>query len=280
MPFEFPEDREFFLNFLARGDERLFEEKYSRYFDFRDPETKRKEFNSARKKIYEKFISERGLKCQLNIVSDCSESGEFAVDHFIPLKSNELNKKLRGMVREGSEKVPAQSFGSNHPDNLLLACKECNREKGYLFWKPAYRVLLIEDDEYWNDLGLRRLELSSNPRVEFVKWSVLPEDFITKARELGPDIIAFHSANPRDKSVDPIRLIRKDERLGSVPIFLSGYYGSRVSLAEWCEIGITDFVPTFKSEEIISHYMSYLLNPRRYLKERSLCSVAKAGVRT
>jgi 5-methylcytosine-specific restriction endonuclease McrA len=33
------------------------------------------------------------------------------------------------MKTELGKKVPAQSFGSNHMDNLVLACEKCNREK-------------------------------------------------------------------------------------------------------------------------------------------------------
>ena len=43
--FECKEDYDFFLNKLAKGNDILFEKKYRRMFDFRDPKIKREEFN-------------------------------------------------------------------------------------------------------------------------------------------------------------------------------------------------------------------------------------------
>lgn len=274
MQFEHPEDREFFLNFLAHGNEQLFEEKYSQYFDFRNSEIKRKEFNSIRNDIYNKFVSERGLSCQLKISEDCSKSGRFAIDHFVPLQGNELNKHLRGMKRTGIAKVPAQSFGSNHIDNLLLACSECNRAKSYFFWKHRYKVLLIEDDNYFDELNLGRLTLPEGEvRFEITRWKAMPQNYLKEIGRLRPDIIAFHSAESQDKNFETIRELQGDSGLKSIPIFLSGYFGSRVPLRDWCGAGIIDFVATFKSRDILEHYMAYLTNPRKYRKERSLCSV-------
>jgi len=48
------------------------------------------------------------------------------VDHYIPLSTNELNKKLRNLKAEPGKKVKSQSFGSNDLDNFTLACSRCN----------------------------------------------------------------------------------------------------------------------------------------------------------
>ena len=129
MNFEYPEDREFFASFLAGGDDKKLEEEFSDYFDFRDPEIKRAEFDKIRNNVFQELVKRYGKKCQLRINFDCSKEKVWEVDHIIPLSTNELNKKLRQMIRASSEKVAAQSFGSNHPRNLMLACKRCNAYK-------------------------------------------------------------------------------------------------------------------------------------------------------
>jgi hypothetical protein len=123
------EDYNFFLNKLAKDDVVLFEKKYRKMFDFRDPKIKRDEFNKIRNNIFKKLISKYGKKCQLNIHKDCSKEEVFDVDHYIPVSTNELNKKLRGMKPKNGKKVPAQSFGSNDISNLRIACKRCNAFK-------------------------------------------------------------------------------------------------------------------------------------------------------
>ena len=127
--FEYPEDREFFAKLLTGGDVDKLESEFSDCFDFRHPAIKRWEFNKVRKKILRNLMEKYDGKCQLQIHPDCSKDGKFEPDHIIPLSTNELNKKLRHMERISKEKVPAQSFGSNHPKNLILTCKRCNAFK-------------------------------------------------------------------------------------------------------------------------------------------------------
>lgn len=137
MQFEYSEDREFFVNLLAGGDEKIFETEFSDYFDFRHPAIKRWEFNKTRKKVLASLLEKYGEVCQLRIHPDCSKEKIWEPDHIIPLSTNELNKKLRHMARTSSEKVPAQSFGSNHPKNLILACKRCNAFKKHRIILPV-----------------------------------------------------------------------------------------------------------------------------------------------
>jgi hypothetical protein len=49
MQFEYPEDRKFFANLLAGGDEARLDTEFSNHFDFRDPGIKRLEFNKIRR---------------------------------------------------------------------------------------------------------------------------------------------------------------------------------------------------------------------------------------
>ena len=126
--FQYPEDKLFFMNLFGCGDETDFDKQFGQLFDFRTPSLKRKEFNPKRNAIYNKLL-ESGSECQLQLVENCSASGKFDVDHMIPLSSNELNKNIRHLKAEKSKKVLTQSFGSNHSDNFLLACKECNAFK-------------------------------------------------------------------------------------------------------------------------------------------------------
>ena len=127
--FEHQEDRDFFLDFLRSSGISDTKEKIGVYFDFRDPKIKRSEFNAVRSEVFEQLSARDGLICQLRLVPDCSLTKVFEVDHFIPLSTNQLNKKLRGMKGTRKSKVPAQSFGSNNIENLLLACKRCNSYK-------------------------------------------------------------------------------------------------------------------------------------------------------
>ncbi|KKR15350.1 MAG: hypothetical protein UT43_C0002G0007 [Parcubacteria group bacterium GW2011_GWC1_39_29] len=129
MQFQYPEDREFFANLLAGGDVKKLESEFSECFDFRHPAIKRWEFNKVKKKLLKELVDKYGGKCQLRIHPDCSKDGKFEPDHIIPLSTNELNKKLRHMARTSTEKVPAQSFGSNDIKNLTLSCKRCNAFK-------------------------------------------------------------------------------------------------------------------------------------------------------
>ncbi len=136
MKFEYPEDREFFVNLLNKGDDKTFDEKFGDYFDFRHPAIKRWEFNKVRKKILEELIERYKGECQLQLHEDCSVEKVWHPDHILPLSTNELNKKLRNMNGSSGEKVPSQSFGSNDIKNLTLACKRCNYYKKHRLMLP------------------------------------------------------------------------------------------------------------------------------------------------
>lgn len=129
MKFDYPEDKSFFIKLLGAGSEEEFDLGCSKLFDFREPAAKRAEFNSKRKDLYRLITSQRENRCQLKLLPDCEVDKNLVLDHMIPLSSNELNKKLRNMKAPEGKKVPSQSFGSNHPDNLLLACTKCNNHK-------------------------------------------------------------------------------------------------------------------------------------------------------
>lgn len=134
--FEHPEDREYFANLLANGDAEKLDRDFSDLFDFEHPAIKREKFNKIKKKILQELMEKYNGECQLKIHPDCSKVQKFEPDHIIPLSSNELNKKLRGMTRVTSEKVERQSFGSNNMKNMLLACKRCNAFKKHRFIIP------------------------------------------------------------------------------------------------------------------------------------------------
>ena len=99
MDFQYPEDKKYFVDFLANGDVQLFNNRFMGHFDFRDPKIKRAEFNLIQAKTLKDLIQKHGKTCQLKICSNCTKSGRFNVDHFIPLSTNELNKKIRNQKR-------------------------------------------------------------------------------------------------------------------------------------------------------------------------------------
>ena len=134
MQFEYPEDRGFFVNLLNNGNDKTFDKKFKDYFDFRSPDLKRKEFGYLRDRMFVDLIKRDGYSCQLKCHLDCSKSGKYVVDHFIPLSSNQLNKQLRDMKAGGGKKAPTQSFGSNYIGNLLIACERCNAYKQNKFY--------------------------------------------------------------------------------------------------------------------------------------------------
>ena len=109
--------------------------KFDNYFDFRALNVKRKEFNAARKELLKEMIKGRGLKCELKLANDCDLASGIQIDHFIPLSSNELNKKIRKMSHETGKKIVSESYGSNNKENLLLVCKNCNYLKKHRFVK-------------------------------------------------------------------------------------------------------------------------------------------------
>lgn len=133
--FQYPEDKKFFIDFLANGNENKFNKEFKDCFDFRDSKIKRKEFNLVRNDIFKKLVSQYGKKCQLQIHPNCSKINKFDIDHYIPLSTNELNKKLRNMKRTTFRKVPSQSFGSNDIKNLIIACSRCNAFKKHRILK-------------------------------------------------------------------------------------------------------------------------------------------------
>ncbi|MDX1535967.1 MAG: hypothetical protein R3346_04380 [Candidatus Spechtbacterales bacterium] len=143
MEFEHTEDREFFIKLLANGDEKEFEKRFKDYFDFRDPSTKRKEFNSLRNKILSQLTNEYGSRCQLQLNDNCKLDQGLVVDHLIPLSTNKLNKNLRNLKPEKGKKVKAQSLGSNNLKNLVIACDACNNYKKHkiLNKKDIQRIL-------------------------------------------------------------------------------------------------------------------------------------------
>lgn len=59
----------------------------------------------------------------------CDLDSGIVIDHLIPLSTNKLNKELRNLKPDKFKKVISQSFGSNHMDNLIIACNNCNNHK-------------------------------------------------------------------------------------------------------------------------------------------------------
>tara|TARA_R110002020_G_scaffold52867_3_gene148301 strand:+ start:103 stop:549 length:447 start_codon:yes stop_codon:yes gene_type:complete len=125
--FEYPEDQLYFEKLLLHnGFSNIMD--FANMFDFRLPEIKRKEFNRIRNNRLEELKSIHGLRCMLNLHC-CDLSSGVAVDHLIPISTNKLNKVLRNLKAEKGKKVKTQSFGSNHIDNLVIACNNCNNYK-------------------------------------------------------------------------------------------------------------------------------------------------------
>ena len=130
MPFEYPEDRAFFCNLLAGGDSVRFEQLFGDFFDFRHPAIKRLEFDRTSKQALAGLIEKYGEVCQLQLHPDCSKEPIWETDHIIPLSSGELQRKLRNLKNNPDGSKPKSlSYGSNHPRNLILACKRCNAFK-------------------------------------------------------------------------------------------------------------------------------------------------------
>lgn len=131
--FEYSQDERYFADLLCGGKIEVLEEKYGHLFDFREPAVKRAEFNALRSKLLPELMECFGGRCGLCIDGICEVDRKLAVDHFIPLSSNILNKELRHLSVEPGRKVATQSFGSNHPGNLVLACSACNSYKKHRF---------------------------------------------------------------------------------------------------------------------------------------------------
>ena len=129
--FKHPEDRKYFEKLLLTKEITSLED-YKTLFDFRPPAIKRTEFNQCRRKILSQLIKKNGDKCMLALEC-CDPSSGITIDHLIPLSTNKLNKELRNMKPVKGRKVGSQSFGSNHLDNLIIACNKCNNRKKHRF---------------------------------------------------------------------------------------------------------------------------------------------------
>lgn len=134
MEFQHREDKNFFKTLLgAERDEDFIN--FLELFDFRPAIIKRKEFNNQRNKILAQLEERHGHICMLRY-ANCDLSSGMQVDHIIPLSTNKLNKELRELKAEKGKKVVTQSIGSNHINNLILACANCNGHKKHRFLEP------------------------------------------------------------------------------------------------------------------------------------------------
>ncbi len=124
--FEFEADRNYFEALLCEDRESIND--FKNLFDFRPVDKKRSEFNQERNKLLVQLLSSHGRNCMLQFPM-CDISSGINIDHLIPLATNKLNKELRNLVAEPGQKVRSQSFGSNHLDNLIIACANCNNHK-------------------------------------------------------------------------------------------------------------------------------------------------------
>lgn len=142
MILQYKTDEIFFKALLCNENESI--DKYSALFDFRDPDIKRKEFNSNRMQILKKLINERGKKCELSYEGICDLNSDIQIDHMIPLSSNILNKKIRKLKPEKGKKIKTQSFGSNDERNLLITCSKCNGHKKHRFLDKEKMKIIIQ----------------------------------------------------------------------------------------------------------------------------------------
>lgn len=141
MKLQYKADEKFFTDLLCKINDSI--DKYLVLFDFRDPNIKRKEFNSSRKEILTKLLNERGKKCELSYEGICDINSGIQIDHMIPLSSNILNKKIRKLKPEKGKKIKTQSFGSNDERNLLITCSKCNGHKKHRFLdKERIKIIL------------------------------------------------------------------------------------------------------------------------------------------
>jgi hypothetical protein len=131
LQFEFPEDEECLRKLLREPNEDI--DKYELLFDFRSHIVKRKEFNHQYGHLLSILHEQYGTACQLQCSCVCRIRTGVVVDHLLPLRTNELNKKLRHLSAPLVNKVSSQSFGSNHPNNLVIASYSCNNHKKHRF---------------------------------------------------------------------------------------------------------------------------------------------------
>jgi len=130
--FKYKEDKQYFADLLAGGNVRILEKKYKHFFDFRNPNIKRAEYNAKKRESFSVLFKRAKGICQI-----CKITKGIEIDHIVPLASNQLNKNFREMhptkIGGKLKKVPSESYGSNNPANLQLACKSCNRKKWHNF---------------------------------------------------------------------------------------------------------------------------------------------------
>lgn len=134
MQFEYPDDEQFFAMLLAEGSKENLRAEFIHRFDFREPSTKRADFDKLKGLAMKEMVQQRRTKCELHLIAGCDDQ-KLVLDHIVPLSSNELNKHLRKMRAPQGKKVPTQSFGSNHFSNFLVACEKCNNFKKHRFIK-------------------------------------------------------------------------------------------------------------------------------------------------
>lgn len=131
MPFQYTEDQEYFYKLLCDVEEDI--SNYTTLFDFRPLHVKRQEFNAQRSQLITQLTAQHGRVCQLRFPNYCDMGSGVTIDHLIPLSSNKLNKELRHLSSNPGRKVPSQSFGSNHVNNMIIACRKCNNHKKHRF---------------------------------------------------------------------------------------------------------------------------------------------------
>ncbi len=141
MNFEFDEDRLYFEKVMGVPIKKI-----ETLFDFRDARIKRKEFNRVRNILFQELKKRYGITCMLALTCCNSDSG-FVIDHIIPLSTNQLNKELRNIKANTGKKVIAQSFGSNHFDNLVIACNTCNNSKKHKILDAVRLVAILNCKE-------------------------------------------------------------------------------------------------------------------------------------
>lgn len=126
--FKYKRDKQCFADLFAGGSIRTLEKKCTPLFDFRNPTIKRAEYNTRKRELFSALFNRAKGICQI-----CKSAKGTEIDHIVPLASNQFNKKFRKMYPTKTagklKKVPSESYGSNNPANLQLACKLCNRKK-------------------------------------------------------------------------------------------------------------------------------------------------------
>lgn len=123
-------------------------ENFRTLFDFRPPNKMRREFNISKNEILEKLLARHGCNCMLGM-GCCNLESVVTLDHLIPLSTNQLNKELRNLQPEKGKNVKSQSFGSNHIDNLIIACADCNKHKKHrILNQEKITKILIEKENY------------------------------------------------------------------------------------------------------------------------------------